>query len=196
MKRAFDFVLALVLIACMSPFLLLIGISVSVCSGFPVLYKQTRVGLGFRPFNIYKFRTMRVRQEGNILQITAGGDDRVTGVGRILRRLKLDELPQLFNVLKGDMSFVGPRPEVPKYVEMFRREYEELLRVRPGITDWSSVRYRHEESVLGAQDDPEEYYVKVLLPLKIRLSAEYVRNRGFVTDVKILYETAKAVLTI
>jgi len=194
MKRVFDFLLSFFLITMLSPLLVLIGVSVVADSGFPILFRQIRVGRAFRPFLIFKFRTMRPERTPGGLLITVTGDNRVTGVGRYLRRYKLDELPQLFNVLKGDMSFVGPRPEVPKYVDLYRDGYAELLTVRPGITDWSSVKFRNEEEFLGFRGNPEEYYIRTLLPEKIKLSLEYVRNRSFRHDLSILYQTVKAVL--
>ena len=123
------------------------------------------------------------------LQITAGGDKRITRIGRILRKTKIDELPQLINVLKGDMSLVGPRPEVRKYVEFYKRDYEQILSVRPGITDISSITFRDEEGILLAQDDPEQYYLRVLLPEKIALAKEYMQRRSFFYDVKLIFKT-------
>lgn len=195
MKRAFDFVVALGLVSVLSPVLALTALAVAAGSGFPVLFRQVRVGRNFRLFRICKFRTMRPEGERKGRKITVRGDGRVTGVGRFLRRYKLDELPQLFNVLAGDMSIVGPRPEVPEYVERYRDEYRELLTVRPGITDRTSVKYRSEEELLGTRSNPEEYYLQVLLPEKIRMSLEYVRSRTFWTDMKILVETARAVFS-
>jgi lipopolysaccharide/colanic/teichoic acid biosynthesis glycosyltransferase len=123
------------------------------------------------------------------LRITSGGDNRITRVGRILRKFKIDELPQLFNVLKGDMSLVGPRPEVIKYVEWYKADYEKILSVRPGITDISSMTFRNEESILQGVDDPERYYVHVLLPEKMRLAREYIRNVSLFYDVKLIFKT-------
>ncbi len=177
-----------------TPFLLIAAAAIKLTSPGPVLFRQERVGRGFRPFRILKLRTMRERGGQAILpdpQITSGGDARVTPVGRILRKLKIDELPQLVNVLRGDMSLVGPRPEVPRYVEMFRADYEEVLRVRPGLTDLASIKYRHEEDILAAAPDPERAYVTSILPDKIALAKEYVRTRSILGDLRIMARTLR-----
>ena len=177
-----------------TPFLLIAAAAIKLTSPGPVLFSQERVGRGFRPFRILKLRTMRERGGQAILpdpQITSGGDARVTPVGRILRKLKIDELPQLVNVLRGDMSLVGPRPEVPRYVEMFRADYEEVLRVRPGLTDLASIKYRHEEDILAAAPDPEQAYVTTVLPDKIALAKEYVRTRSILGDLRIMARTLR-----
>lgn len=192
-KRTFDFLLALALIVILLPLMVLVAVSVAVDSGFPILYRQVRVGRAFRPFRICKFRTMRPEWREGGLQITVAGDHRITRVGGFLRRYKLDELPQLFNVLKGDMSFVGPRPEVEKYVAVYRKEYSELLKVRPGITDRSSIRFRSEEDLLGTRGNPEEHYLNVLLPQKIALSMESLKKSSFLSDLKIMLDTAMSV---
>lgn len=157
----------------------------------PVFFRQERVGRNFRPFRIFKFRTMVVDAPRLGGQITSGHEDpRITRVGRFLRRWKLDELPQLFNVVCGDMSLVGPRPEVPRYVEMFRDEYKEVLRVRPGITDLASIKFRDEASLLSGSADPEQTYVKEILPEKLALAREYVARASFGFDLRILFRTA------
>jgi lipopolysaccharide/colanic/teichoic acid biosynthesis glycosyltransferase len=148
-----------------------------------------RVGMNFRRFWIIKFRTMENQADKKGLQITAGGDKRVTRLGRLLRKGKIDELPQLFNVLRGEMSLVGPRPEVEKYVELYKEDYEEILKIRPGITDISSVIFSNEEVVLQNQSDPEWYYKHILLPKKIRLAREYMRRASFFYDIKIIFRT-------
>jgi lipopolysaccharide/colanic/teichoic acid biosynthesis glycosyltransferase len=138
---------------------------------------------------IYKFRTMVVNAEKRGLRITSGEDDRITKVGRVLRKFKIDELPQLFNVLKGDMSLVGPRPEVEEYVTLYEEDYREILKRRPGITDVSSIVFRQEEAVLRNQADPEGYYKKILLPEKIRLAKEYIRKSSLLYDLKLVLNT-------
>jgi lipopolysaccharide/colanic/teichoic acid biosynthesis glycosyltransferase len=147
------------------------------------------MGRNFRRFIIYKFRTMVVDAEKNGLRITSGGDHRVTRAGRVFRKLKIDELPQLINVLKGDMSLVGPRPEVEEYVKLYEKDYREILKRRPGITDVSSIIFREEEAVLKNQIDPEGYYKEILLPEKIRLSKEYIENSSFLYDLKLVLNT-------
>jgi lipopolysaccharide/colanic/teichoic acid biosynthesis glycosyltransferase len=148
-----------------------------------------RVGMNFRPFWIIKFRTMDNQADKKGLQITTGGDKRVTRLGRMLRKVKIDELPQLFNVVRGEMSLVGPRPEVEKYVELYKTDYEEILKIRPGITDISSIVFSNEEGVLQNQSDPEWYYKHVLLPEKIRLAKEYMNRASFFYDIKIILQT-------
>jgi lipopolysaccharide/colanic/teichoic acid biosynthesis glycosyltransferase len=167
---------------------------IKVDSTGPVLFRQGRVGKNFRGFMIYKFRTMVLDAEKKGLRITSGGDNRITRVGRMLRKFKIDELPQLYNVLKGDMSLVGPRPEVIRYVEWYKEDYERILSVRPGITDISSMTFRNEESILRGVDDPERYYVHVLLPEKMRLAREYIEKVSFFYDVKLISETLYRVI--
>jgi lipopolysaccharide/colanic/teichoic acid biosynthesis glycosyltransferase len=150
---------------------------------------QERMGRNFRPFRIIKFRTMAAGSEREGPFITVCGDNRITRLGRFLRKYKIDELPQLINVLKGDMSLVGPRPEVKKYVGLFRSDYEKLLTVRPGITDPASLQYSDEEGLLSLAGNWEEDYLRRILPAKIRLSSEYVDNHGVVTDIKLILKT-------
>jgi len=154
-----------------------------------VLFRQERIGRAFRPFVMVKFRSM-VRdapQRGG--PITFGNDARITRVGRLLRKTKIDELPQLFNVLKGEMSLVGPRPEVRQYVDLFRQDYAEILRVRPGITDLASLRYRDEAALLGQAENPAEQYASRILPEKIKLAKQYVADSSFLLDLSILVKT-------
>jgi lipopolysaccharide/colanic/teichoic acid biosynthesis glycosyltransferase len=186
-KRAFDFAAALAGLALLAPFLAVVAVAIAVLDPGPVFFRQTRVGLGFRRFRLFKFRTMRAGGGGP--EITTGGDSRVTPVGRLLRRTKLDELPQLLNVLAGDMSLVGPRPEVPKYVELFRADYEAVLSTRPGITDYAAIEYRDEESVLAAFPDPEKGYVEKVLPAKIALYRRYLERMSLGADLEILIKT-------
>jgi len=186
-KRAFDFVCAFLGLLILSPLLLVIAIAIKLTSRGPVFFQQERVGKNFRPFRIVKFRTMHEGLDGPL--ITASSDRRVTEVGRILRRIKLDELPQLWNVLKGEMSLVGPRPEVAKYVEQFRDDYDEILLVRPGITDPASIAYRREDVMLASSNDPETKYVTEILPRKIAMSKEYVRTRTFFGDFVLIVRT-------
>ena len=189
MKRLFDILFSFIGLLLLQPFFIVIAIMIKVDSTGPVFFRQGRVGKNFKPFMIYKFRTMVLDAENKGLHITSGGDNRITRVGRILRRLKIDELPQLYNVLKGDMSLVGPRPEVIRYVEWYKEDYERILSVRPGITDISSMTFRNEESILQGVDDPERYYVHVLLPEKMRLAREYIQNMSFFYDVRLIFKT-------
>lgn len=191
-KRMFDLAAAVAGLIALSPVLLAVAAVIKVLDPGPVLFIQTRVGLGSKPFKIFKFRTMRAESEG--AQITADADARVTPLGRLLRKTKLDELPQLFNVLRGDMSVVGPRPEVPKYVGLFRDDYDLILSVRPGITDYAAIKYRDEEEVLGAYRDAEEGYVKKVLPDKIALYRRYLADAGFATDLRIILATVSKIV--
>ncbi|MFO0770262.1 MAG: sugar transferase [Nitrospiraceae bacterium] len=184
-----DFMLALVGVVFLFPLLVCIALWVKFDSLGPVFFLHERIGRNFRPFRMYKFRTMCANAGLDGGEITVSGDARVTVVGRWLRRTKLDELPQLLNVLRGEMSLVGPRPEVRHYVEQFRHDYEELLKVRPGITDPASLKYRNEETILAETECPEEYYVQHILPDKIRVAREYVRNASFLGDLLILLRT-------
>lgn len=188
LKRAFDVAAASAGLVVLSPVMLAIAAALKLLDPGPVLFRQTRAGLRAKPFEILKFRTMRAGGGGALL--TAGGDTRVTPLGRLLRRTKLDELPQLLNVLRGDMSVVGPRPEVPRYVSLFKDDYEVILSVRPGITDYASIKYHDEEAVLAAYQDPELGYVTKVLPDKIELYRRYIADVGFATDMRIIMATA------
>lgn len=189
MKRVFDLICSLAGLIILSPLFLVIAVLIKTRSHGPVFFTQERMGRNFRPFKVYKFRTMVVDAPQKGPQITVGGDERTTPIGRFLRRFKLDELPQLFNVLKGDMSIVGPRPEVNKYVQMFHKDYEKILRVRPGITDTASLTFRNEEGLLKDKDDPESHYRNFILPDKLKLSKEYVNKASIIFDVKLILVT-------
>lgn len=189
MKRLFDIVVALLGLFLLSPFLLLLGLMIKLDSPGHVFFRQERMGKGLRPFYIYKFRTMMQDTSRNAGPITVGEDARITRMGRFLRQTKIDEIPQLINVLKGEMTLVGPRPEVRQYVELFRKDYEEILTMRPGITDLASLKYRNEEVVLGAADSSEEEYRRRVLPDKIRLAKEYIKNASFFFDLKLILKT-------
>ncbi len=191
-KRAADLVVAGAGLVMASPVLAVCAAAVKLGDGGPVLFRQTRVGLRGRPFRILKLRSMRVRSAG--AEVTSAGDSRVTGVGRVLRATKLDELPQLVNVVAGDMSLVGPRPEVPRYVAAWSDEDRELvLSVRPGITDPASLAFVDEEARLAEADDPEQYYREVIAPAKLALCREYVRTRSLAGDARIVLQTLAAV---
>lgn len=192
LKRAIDVVASAAVLVLLSPLFAVIALAVVLDSGFPVFYSQVRVGRGFRPFRIWKFRSMR--SDRSRTQITVAGDSRVTHVGRILRATKLDELPQFWNVLVGDMSLVGPRPELLEYVEMYRDRYRKILAVRPGITDLASVRFRNEELLLARASDPLSEYARRILPAKLDLAEEYLSRRSLRLDLLILLETFQATL--
>ena len=188
-KRAFDILVSVAGLIVLLPLLLLVATAIKLDSSGPVFFRQWRVGRKFRRFGIYKFRTMIDDELDRGLPITVGRDSRITRVGKILRKTKIDELPQLLNVLKGDMSLVGPRPEVPRYVELFRPDYEHILKVRPGLTDLASLKYSDEASILGQSANPEGDYVARLLPDKIRLANEYIQRSSLWFDAKLIVET-------
>jgi lipopolysaccharide/colanic/teichoic acid biosynthesis glycosyltransferase len=189
MKRLFDIVVSLGALLCLFPLLFPVAILIKLDSRGPVFFRQPRMGRGFRPFLIYKFRTMTHDPQSAGTLLTIRHDPRITRVGKLLRKSKIDELPQLLNVLKGEMAFVGPRPEVPSYVELFHADYEEILRVRPGITDLASIKYRDESEVLGQSPDPESEYVNSVLPDKIKLAKEYIRCSSFFFDLRLIFKT-------
>lgn len=188
-KRIFDFTASLFGLIILSPFLLVVGILIYLSDGKPIFFKQRRIGKDFIPFDFIKFRTMVVNKEGFGPLVTQGNDPRITPLGRFLRKSKIDELPQLINVLKGEMSIVGPRPEVEKYVMMFKEEYKEILRVKPGITDYATIEFRDEETILNQYRDVEEGYIKEILPRKIELYKKYISEIGFLTDIKLILKT-------
>ncbi len=188
-KRALDFLFAAAGLLLLWPLLVFMAAIVRLTSSGPALFKQERMGRGFRPFMIYKFRTMVKDAPKLGGPITFGKDPRITAIGHVLRKTKIDELPQLVNVLKGDMSLVGPRPEARRYVELFRTDYETILQVRPGITDLASIQYRDEADVLGHAEDPEREYVTRILPEKIRLAKEYIDRSSLAFDLGLIFKT-------
>jgi lipopolysaccharide/colanic/teichoic acid biosynthesis glycosyltransferase len=189
MKRLFDIVVALGALLFLFPLFLIVAVAIKLDSRGPVFFRQLRMGRGFSPFFIYKFRTMTDNLQNTGALFTVKHDPRITRVGRFLRKSKIDELPQLINVLTGEMTFVGPRPEVPSYVDLFRADYEEILRVRPGITDLASIKYRDEASVLAQSPDPEAEYVNRVLPDKIMLAKEYISHSSFLFDLGLMFKT-------
>jgi lipopolysaccharide/colanic/teichoic acid biosynthesis glycosyltransferase len=189
LKRLFDILFSFSALLLFSPFFILISALVLFSGKGGIFFFQTRVGKGNKDFKIFKFRTM-VPDSEKSGQITVGAKDtRITKVGYYLRKLKLDEVPQLINVLIGEMSVVGPRPEVRKYVSMYNADQLRVLEVKPGITDWASLKYFSENEVLGTSSDPEKTYTEVILPEKLRLNLEYINQRSFVMDLKIIAKT-------
>lgn len=189
MKRAFDIIMAALGLVLLSPLMILIALLIKLTSPGPIFYGQERVGRNFKPFRIWKFRSMVPHADRIGGLLTAGRDPRITPVGAFLRKTKLDELPQLWNVLVGDMSFVGPRPEVRRYVEYYRQEYEHILQVRPGITDPASLKYRHESEILGQCADPEHIYLTQILPDKIALARQYIQQQSLWYDLMLIMKT-------
>jgi len=194
LKRIFDFILSLCGLMILSPLFLLIAIWIKIDSPGPVFFRQERVGYLGRLFRMHKFRTMFADASGILL--TIGDDPRVTRCGRFLRRFKLDELPQLIDVLQGDMSLVGPRPEVPRYMAQYPEDIRKLvLSVPPGITDIAAIKFKNENELLNNAKDPEKDYIEKILPLKIKYYQEYIATRSFALDLKLIFRTIKAIFT-
>lgn len=191
-KRLFDMVCAALGLLVLSPVLLVCALLVGLTSPGGVLFRQERIGKDGVPFTIYKFRSMRKDNAG--LKISTSRDTRITSVGRVLRKTKLDELPQLWNVLKGDMSFVGPRPEVREYTDLYTPEQRQVLMVRPGITGLASIRYRNENELLTASSDPNRTYIDEVMPAKLALDLKYIPRACVSYDIKLIWETLVTVV--
>ena len=189
LKRLFDIIASLLGIIILIPFLLIICIFIVAGSGFPVFYLQTRVGKDGKDFNLFKFRTMANNSDKKGLLTIGGRDSRVTKIGYYLRKYKLDELPQLLNVFIGDMSLVGPRPEVRKYVNLYNDMQKKVLHVKPGITDLASIEFFDENEMLGKSLNPEQTYITEVMPKKLELNLLYIEQRGFIMDLKIICNT-------
>lgn len=189
MKRLFDIVCSLFGLIILSPILLIVALWIVIDSPGGVFYCQTRVGRYGKDFHIYKFRSMYTNSDRQGLITIGNRDSRVTRAGYYIRKYKLDELPQLINVLVGDMSFVGPRPEVRKYVDLYNDEQLHVLDVRPGITDAASIKYRNENEILSNQTEPDRYYKEVIMPDKLKINLEYVYNHSFKRDIRLIIET-------
>ena len=194
MKRFFDIFFSLIGLIFLLPVFVLIAFFVKITSPGGVFYSQKRVGKNGVDFSLFKFRTMRTGSDQKGLLTVGGRDSRITGLGYFLRKYKLDELPQLFNVLKGDMSLVGPRPEVRKYVSMYNTEQMAVLSVKPGITDFASIEYVDENELLGKSPDPEKTYAEEIMPAKLKLNLKYIQQQNMVTDLKIIIETIFKIL--
>ncbi|HXK55433.1 MAG TPA: sugar transferase [Gammaproteobacteria bacterium] len=193
-KRFFDLFFSILGLVLLAPALLLVSILIKIDSKGPVFFRQQRVGLNGKIFRIHKFRTMVTDTESSGLQLTVGKDRRITRIGRWLRRYKLDELPQLIDVLYGEMSIVGPRPEVPRYVALYPAEIKRVvLSVRPGITDLASIEYRNENTILGNAENPERAYIEQIMPVKLGYCRQYVEQRSLLLDLKIILRTLIAV---
>ncbi|HMS32586.1 MAG TPA: sugar transferase [Ignavibacteria bacterium] len=193
MKKIFDLLFSLIGTILLSPLFLITAIWIKIDSKGKIFYKQTRVGKNNTDFSLYKFRTMRADSDKSGLLTVGGRDNRITGAGYYLRKFKLDELPQLINIIKGEMSFVGPRPEVRKYVDLYNEEQKKVLSVLPGITDIASIKYRNENELLEKADDPEEYYIEYVMPDKLKLNLEYIEQRSFGNDIKVIFKTISAI---
>lgn len=194
MKRLFDIFFSFLGLLFLLPFLLLIGFFIVLDSKGGIFYRQVRVGLNGRDFLLFKFRSMRTDADKKGLLTVGGRDNRITRVGYFIRKYKIDELPQLINVLKGDMSLVGPRPEVRKYVDLYNVEQKKVLSVKPGITDYASMEYSNESELLGKAENPEQVYINEIMPAKLKLNLKYIAEKGMVTDIKIIVNTLLKIL--
>ncbi|MBL0913272.1 MAG: sugar transferase [Bacteroidia bacterium] len=189
MKRLFDICASLPALILLSPLFLLISLVILLGSKGGVFYRQQRVGRNGKPFLLFKFRSMRPQSDKGSLITIGGRDNRITREGYFLRKYKLDELPQLLNIIRGDMSIVGPRPEVQRYVDLYTPEQKKVLSVRPGLTDWASIEYMDENELLGKSSDPEYTYIHEIMPAKLELNLRYIREAGLLTDLKIIFLT-------
>ncbi|NOQ71254.1 MAG: sugar transferase [Crocinitomix sp.] len=187
-KRIFDICSSLLALVLFSPLIIIISLWIALDSPGGIFYRQIRVGKNQKEFGVFKFRSMRPNSD-QAGQITIGNDSRVTRVGRFIRRFKIDEVPQLINILKGDMSVVGPRPEVPKYVQLYSQEQLKVLTVLPGLTDYASIEYLDEQKILGAAADPDKAYIEEVMPAKLKLNLNYIADRGFWLDIKLIFKT-------
>ena len=194
-KRIFDLSVSVILLVLFAPFYLLIALLIKLDSAGPVHYKALRVGKNGRLFKLLKFRTMKVNSSNLGPAITQKADPRITRVGKILREIKVDEIPQLWNVIRGDISLVGPRPEDPRYVEKYNEEQRKVLLVKPGLSSPASIEYRHEEKLLSRQaDNLEDYYVHQVMPRKLKIDLDYVENQSLIRDVAICFKTAYTII--
>ena len=192
-KRLFDIIFSIIGITVLSPFLLIISIIILLTTKGGVIYRQKRIGKNGKEFKVFKFRTMYTGSDKE-LRITIGkNDSRITPIGTYLRKYKLDELPQLFNVLIGTMSFVGPRPEVPEYVALYTEEEKKVLSVKPGITDYASIVYSEENELLSGAENPNELYITKIMPAKLKLNLKYINDMSLLTDVKVILKTIEKV---
>jgi len=193
-KRLFDIVGSAVGIVLLSPVFIVLAIWIKKESKGPVFYKQKRVGKNGKEFLLFKFRSMRIGSDKLGLLTIGGSDPRITRAGNFIRKYKLDEFPQLINVLIGNMSIVGPRPEVAKYVNLYNEEQLKVLNVKPGITDWASIKFRNENELLAKAEKPEEFYISEVMPAKLQMSLQYIKKNNLLVDLKIIWMTLKKVI--
>lgn len=196
MKRIFDFIFSFLAIILLLPFFVIIALSIIFDSKGGIFYRQIRVGKNNKDFKLIKFRTMFTNSDKKGLLTVGMRDSRITKVGYFLRRYKLDELPQLFNIFIGDMSFVGPRPEVRKYVEMYDGEQLQVLAVRPGLTDYASLEYINENEILAKSENHEKTYIDEIMPAKLKLNLKYIEEKSFWVDLKIIFKTALKIIKL
>ena len=194
LKRFFDIIFSLIGLIILFIPLILISLIIVIDSRGGIFYRQVRVGKKGNDFKLFKFRSMRTGADKSGLLTVGGRDNRITKIGYYLRKYKVDELPQLLNVFNGDMSLVGPRPEVRKYVDLYNEQQRKVLNVKPGITDYASIEYSNENEILGKADDPEKVYINEIMPAKLDLNLKYIREQGLLTDLKIIFKTIVKIL--
>ena len=192
-KRVFDIIFSLVGVVLLFPLFIVVGLWIKLSSKGSIFFIQKRVGRDFKEFDLYKFRSMVTGAQSNGPGVTSKDDSRITNVGKFIRSTKIDELPQLFNVLKGDMSLVGPRPELKKFIDAKKKEYKKILSIKPGITDSASIEFRDEEKLMSQYKDKEKSYIDIILPKKIKLYYKYMDNISFINDVKLILQTLKVI---
>jgi len=192
-KRLFDIIISFIGLLILLPFLLMLALAILIDSPGGVFYRQVRIGKHEKPFRIFKFRSMRSGSDKKGLLTVGNTDMRITKVGKFIRKYKLDEFAQLINVLKGDMSLVGPRPEVPKYVDMYNAEQKEIFKVKPGITDYASIEYSDENELLAQAEDAEKTYIEEIMPAKLKLNRKYIETMSLKTDIQIIWMTLRKV---
>lgn len=195
MKRLMDIFFSLIGLILLFPLFLIIGLIIILDSKGGVFYKQTRVGKDGKDFKLFKFRSMAVGSDQKGLLTVGGNDSRITKPGYFIRKYKIDELPQLINVFIGDMSLVGPRPEVRKYVDLYNQEQQKVLSVKPGITDYASIAYINENEVLGKSSNPEKNYIEEVMPSKLKLNLKYIEEKSVITDIKIIFKTIAKIIS-
>jgi lipopolysaccharide/colanic/teichoic acid biosynthesis glycosyltransferase len=195
MKRLFDIIFSFVGLIILLPFFIIIALFIAIDSRGGIFYKQIRVGKNGNDFKLLKFRSMKTDSDKGSLLTVGGRDSRITKIGYFIRKYKIDELPQLINVLLGDMSLVGPRPEVRRYVDLYNAEQKKVLTVKPGITDYASIEFRNENEILGKADNPEQIYIDEIMPAKLKLNLKYIEEKSFTIDLKIILKTIGKVIS-
>jgi lipopolysaccharide/colanic/teichoic acid biosynthesis glycosyltransferase len=193
-KRLFDIIFSLLGLVFLLPLFIIISIAILVNDGFPIFYLQKRIGLNLKPFKLFKFRSMYNNAAEKGLLTVGNKDRRITKIGYFIRKYKIDELPQLMNVLIGNMSLVGPRPEVKKYVDLYDAQQQKVLSVKPGITDYASIVYRNENEILANSNEPEKTYINEVMPHKLSLNLKYINEQSLMTDIKIIFNTLKKII--
>jgi lipopolysaccharide/colanic/teichoic acid biosynthesis glycosyltransferase len=194
LKRIFDIFFSIIGLVILFPFIIVIGLLIVIDSPGGAFYSQVRVGKYNKDFYLFKFRSMSTGADKKGLLTVGGKDSRITRIGYFIRKYKIDELPQLLNVFLGDMSLVGPRPEVRKYVDLYNNNQKNVLNVKPGITDYASIEYSQENEILGKAENPEQVYIEAIMPAKLKLNLKYIEEKSIITDIKIIFKTIWKIL--